>query len=183
MSEIEPTAPLSAADLASEFHTFKKAVENDHLPSKAHPAQIENYTKTEVKSARIPALTVDQVMSSPLVSLSVDSDLKTAANLMESRRFRHLPIMNKDGAMEGIVSDRDLLRTDQPETASLTTIMSRAVRTVLVGTSIRGAARILLNERIGALIVLDLDNIPVGILTNADILRAIVEKAPIELWV
>jgi predicted transcriptional regulator len=84
--------------------------------------------------------------------------------------------------MEGIVSDRDLLRAHEVPSTLLSSLMSKTVRTVVSGTSIRAAASILLKERIGALIVLDFKKNPIGIITNADILKAIVEKAPIELW-
>lgn len=52
---------------------------------------------------------VEQVMTSPVVSVEADSTLIGALALMTRRRIRHLPVV-KDGQMVGIVSIGDLVK-------------------------------------------------------------------------
>jgi acetoin utilization protein AcuB len=50
-------------------------------------------------------------------------------------------------------------------------------------TSIRDIARVFFEERIGAVPIVDRGETLVGIVTRSDILRTILNSAPLELWV
>ena len=51
-----------------------------------------------------------QVMSSPVVSARPDMPVPQAARLMHEKRVKHLPVVDGDGCLLGIVSRGDLLR-------------------------------------------------------------------------
>lgn len=134
---------------------------------------------------RQPALSVEQVMVSPVERVTSEAPIAEVDALMKKRGFRHVPIVSEDGGLIGIVSDRDVLRaTDRSKT--IATLMTTRVLTATPGTSIREAAAVMLRERVSALPVIASvagRSEIAGILTVTDILRAIVERAPIELWV
>jgi len=91
-----------------------------------------------------------------------------------------------------MLSDRDLLRVGGtpdaapvPDVGSLQVadIMSSPVFSAHPDTPIRDIAEVMLVERIGAIAICDDEGSLVGILTRSDILRALVNRAPLDLWV
>ncbi len=62
-----------------------------------------------VGEARNPAATrVADVMSTELVCCTPDTTLDEAAGVMKNRRIRHLPVLDGDGELLGLVSIGDL---------------------------------------------------------------------------
>ena len=60
--------------------------------------------------ARTEALTATGLMTSPAVTIGPDALLGTAARLMNLRRVKRLPVVDREGKLIGIVSRADLLR-------------------------------------------------------------------------
>jgi CBS-domain-containing membrane protein len=56
-----------------------------------------------------PALTAEELMTSPAITIGPDATVAAAARLMSSRHVRRLPVVDPDGRLAGIVSRRDLL--------------------------------------------------------------------------
>lgn len=56
------------------------------------------------------AATVGEEMTRDVVTIDPETSLKEAADLMFSHWFRHLPVVDKDDEVVGIISTRDLLR-------------------------------------------------------------------------
>jgi CBS domain-containing protein len=57
-----------------------------------------------------PALTADDLMTSPAITIHPDATIATAARVMTTHHVRRLPVVNPDGKLVGLVSRRDLLR-------------------------------------------------------------------------
>jgi CBS domain-containing protein len=57
-----------------------------------------------------PATTVGDAMSVPVVTIVPTASVGEAARLMRHRHVRHLPVVDADGRLRGIVSRGDLLR-------------------------------------------------------------------------
>ena len=127
---------------------------------------------------------VEQLMTRALITAAPDTSVAEARSLMARERIRHLLVL--DGTkLAGIVTDRDIrLNVASPATslsvwelnfllAKLTVgdVMTKTVIVVDSARDARDAARIMLDHRIGALPVLDGDQL-VGILTETDLVRA-----------
>lgn len=54
------------------------------------------------------AVTVDEVMTRDIVVCGPDSEVEEASRLMKERRVRHLPVINCDGGMVGLISIGDI---------------------------------------------------------------------------
>ena len=125
-------------------------------------------------------------------SLPPEATLRTAWTLMKMKGFRHIPIVNPEGILTGIISDRDLMQfaghLEQSSGASsnqhqfVQQVMTTKVVTATPITEITEIARVLLVEHISSLPIIDGANRPIGILTVSDILRAIMRHASLELW-
>jgi acetoin utilization protein AcuB len=133
---------------------------------------------------------VDDVMVRVLVAVDHDATLATAWNLMRAERVRHLPVLDAERRLVGIVTERDLRQTlfdpvllDEPgELASaldhlrVNELMTWAVITVPPGTPLREAARIMRAWKVGALVVVEQGH-AVGMLTAADVITALISGA------
>lgn len=62
-----------------------------------------------VAPAKDPAkTTVGQVMTSEVACCSPQTDIEEARSVMKNRRIRHLPVLNDDGDLMGMISIGDL---------------------------------------------------------------------------
>ena len=137
-----------------------------------------------------PAVRAEQIMSTPVVSIQPDTDLNEVRQIVKARRFRHVPVVTTDGRILGIVSDRDLFALpnmdDTQETLEpriVADLMTKKVLTATPDTNIREIARVLFEERIGCMPIVNEKDQLVGMITRSDILRALIKHAPLDLWI
>jgi CBS domain-containing protein len=135
------------------------------------------------------AMQVKELMSRELVTIGPTESCLDAVVRMQRAHVRHLPVVNRDGLLVGIVTDRDLrhhLFTPRLFEALGSTgvdvlldgvrvaeIMSTDVVTVDAGASLGRAADIMRKQRVGSLPVMESGRM-IGIVTEVDILRQIV---------
>jgi acetoin utilization protein AcuB len=169
--------------------------QSQHPPLPDHPhkaARTAYQQQAEQGQQKKPALLARDLMSSPVHTLSSDSTASEAWAEMTRRSVRHLPVTSVHGILVGIVSDRDLLRQVPELTATislhqaahrkLADLMTRRVVSAAPTANIRDIARLMLDERIHAIPILDAHRRLVGILTTRDLLRGIANHGPLELW-
>jgi acetoin utilization protein AcuB len=128
-------------------------------------------------------------MSSPAVTITPDTTLQDALHLMHEREFRRLPVVDQEDRLAGIVSERDLLYASPPPATLLgglelghllarshtKEIMTREVITTTPATFVEDAARLMVENKVGGLPVVDGDRHVVGVITETDIFRAFIE--------
>ena len=127
-------------------------------------------------------------MSSPAVTVKPDTPFQEALKLMRARQFRRLPVVNEQGKLVGIVSERDLLYASPSPAISLSVwelnyllsklqvqeIMTQEVITTTPDAFIEDAARVMVEHRIGGLPVVDEEDHVVGVITETDIFKTFV---------
>ena len=151
---------------------------------------------SQIQRERGPALHAHQIMTSPVITLSPETSITQAWTLFRERRFRHIPIVTQDRKIYGIISDRDLLRyaatsgkippyaDNAPEaTTSIAHLIKTRVISATADTEIRQIAKLLFEQRVGAMPIATDHGLLEGIITRSDILRTLVNNAPLELWV
>jgi len=128
-------------------------------------------------------------MSSPAVTITPNTTLQDALNLMHEHRFRRLPVVDEKGRLVGIVSERDLLYASPPPAALLNglelnhvlsklqieEVMTQDVITTTPDAFIEDVARLMVENKIGGLPIVDEDNYVVGVITETDVFRAFIE--------
>ncbi len=132
-----------------------------------------------------------EIMSAGVITLPGHTDLLFAWSEFQKHRIRHIPIVDGEKELLGIISDRDILKAwanmaseDRHTIESLTVreIMKVRVLTGTPTTNIREIADAMTVHRIGAIPLLDEKKHIIGIVTRSDILRTIVHQAPLDLW-
>lgn len=119
-------------------------------------------------------------MTTALLSAEADDPLYRAIELMAERGLRHVLVLRGE-ALEGIVSNRDLIRAamrhpdrrlDLHECRVRDVMTRQPLHTTAPGASLGQAARLMSERRVSALPVLDRGKV-VGILTTDDLLTAL----------
>ena len=124
----------------------------------------------------MPPRCVSEVMTQDVVSLLPSQSFGEAFGVMANRPFRHVLVINGDGRLAGVISDRDLLRvmggTIDWKTKTVEQIMTRDVLTVTRGTLLSVAVKEIVVRRINCLPVIDENEKVCGIVTSTDLLSA-----------
>jgi CBS domain-containing protein len=60
--------------------------------------------------AKAGAVSAEELMSTPAVTVHADATLAEAARIMALRKVKRLPVVNAEGVLEGVVSRGDLLK-------------------------------------------------------------------------
>ncbi len=132
---------------------------------------------------------VKDLMKRLPITVKLATPVLEARDLMQRERIRHL-LVTADGRLEGIVTDRDIrLNLPSPATSlsvweinyllarqTVEDVMTRSVIVVEPERDAGEAARIMLDHKIGALPIVDGDQV-VGIVTESDFVKAFADAA------
>jgi CBS domain-containing protein len=119
---------------------------------------------------------VEEVMSYPLASVSVDNKIKEVAQLMISKKSR-LAVYDA-GTLVGIITASDLIKSlpDVHETeVQVNDFMTKEVVTADEETSVLNVSKIMGTQRIGSVIITR-KGLPCGIFTERDLLSNFLAK-------
>jgi acetoin utilization protein AcuB len=131
---------------------------------------------------------VRERMSTEPVTITADTPITDALRVMRQSQVRRLPVLDEEGRLVGIVSEKDLLYASPSPTTSLsiyemhymlsqlrvTELMTADVMTVAPDTPLEEAARIMVDNKIGGLPVMERDKL-VGIITETDVFKVFLE--------
>jgi acetoin utilization protein AcuB len=151
----------------------------------AHPLQPADTRRGGEESRTMNAAEI--MTENPRTMLST-SPLAAAIDALHSLQVRHLPIIDERGHLIGMLSDRDLgplMKTFiegaevdgmavPPSDRVVADYMTGAVVSVEPEASMAEIIQLMLDERIGAVPVIDDDENVVGIISYVDILRAMI---------
>ncbi len=129
----------------------------------------------------------DRMTPNP-TTVKVSTSVKEALELVRSRHFRHLPVVDEEGKLVGITTEKDLVYASPRPHLSLSIfeidyllsrmsvdqVMKREPITVSPDLPIEEAARVMIDHRIGSLPVVENGEL-VGIISDTDIFRVLVE--------
>ena len=126
---------------------------------------------------------VRDIMQEKVVTISAGDSLSTVEDIMRLGGVRHIPVV-RAGSLVGVVSERDLLRVSLSNLMAFGTeerrgflqgveikrVMSKPPIVIEPDASVRQAARLMAEHKIGCLPVVEGRSL-VGIVTETDVLR------------
>lgn len=141
----------------------------------------------------VSELTVSDLMTRDLFTLLEDDNVTVADEMMKWRNFRHIPVVNDQNEIVGIITNRDILKISVSALAGISErdqryihnklkakdVMQSKIITVPENTSLFAAAKILTTNKIGCLPIISKGKL-VGIVTEADFVKFFIKK--VEFW-
>lgn len=122
----------------------------------------------------IPKKTVMQVASRELITLNPSMNLKDAAKILSDEKIEGAPVI-ENKTIIGVLTLSDITKAiaNQKESLNVSGVMSKKIITVEDDVMIADAIEIMTKNKVGRLIVIGDDNMPVGIITRTDLLDKI----------
>ena len=131
---------------------------------------------------------VEERMTSPAITIGPDVGVQDAMAMMRRDKVRRYPVVDRHGNLLGIVSEKDLLNASPSEATTLSVweinyllskltidkFMTKNVITITRDTPIEEAARIMADNKVGGLPVVDGHKV-VGIVTETNLFRIFLE--------
>ena len=133
---------------------------------------------------------VRDIMPDHMVTISESDTLSTVEDIMTLGRVRHMPVVH-GGKLVGVVSERDLLRASLSDLSGIddgrrraflhgveiARVMSSPPVVVHPDETVEAAARVMAENKIGCLPVLENDRL-LGLITETDVLRCFAGLPP-----
>ena len=122
---------------------------------------------------------VESYMTYAPITIPDDTDYWKASEIMQEKDLHHIPIVNQADQIVGMLTLRDLKIAAMhfgEANVEVSEVMHSPVVTVAAGEPLADAARRMVENRIGGLPVLDVDGQIVGILTETDLHRALIDQ-------
>ncbi|MES9863175.1 MAG: CBS domain-containing protein [Candidatus Thiodiazotropha sp. LLP2] len=119
---------------------------------------------------------VSDYMSASPVTVRSEDNYDLAFEIMEEKNMHHLPVVNQDNHVVGIVTRRDLqlaARYFREAPAEISEVMHTPVLTTSGSASLSSAVKQMTDHRIGCLPVVGNDSNVEGVLTESDLFRAL----------
>lgn len=150
-----------------------------------HPVAVERHPLTQVSD----------VMSTSVVTVQDTDSLRVAWHTLQGAGVGQAPVFNAQQQLVGLITRAELVQLDQlpdPEQSPLVwlALLAQPVARAMVSpvpaaapdTDIRRLAQVLLDTDYPGVPVMEDEDRLVGFVTRADILKAIVNDPPLDLW-
>ncbi|MFC7156658.1 CBS domain-containing protein [Halomarina halobia] len=140
----------------------------------------------------LDVLTVDQIFTEDLVTVTEDTHIGRAINLLRENGVSRLPVVNENGRLTGMLTTHDIVdvvvrNMDKPTQGDragdiervldlpVYDVMANPVTTVDLDDTVREAVELMFEMDYSGLVVTPEydDSLPAGILTKTDVLRAL----------
>lgn len=131
-------------------------------------------------------MAINHIMTCNPVVVRETTSVARAWELLRDLDVRHVPVVNADGELTGMLSDRDFGRPPAPGllndlvgapsshlTEPVSTIMSTAPVAVAADVDLEDVVDVMLEHRVGAVPVVDARAKVIGILSYVDVLRTL----------
>lgn len=138
---------------------------------------------------------VEDVMATDIVTVSDHASIENGWQILADAGLGQAPVLNREGALVGLFMRAALLRLDRlPGPAQglgawsewlaqpVSSLMVTPVPAAFGSTELRRVARVLLDTQLPGMPVLGTDEKVVGFVSRSDVLKAVVNDPPLDLW-
>ncbi|NVJ53565.1 MAG: CBS domain-containing protein [Campylobacteraceae bacterium] len=138
-----------------------------------------------------PIFHISDLMRTDVITLNTNNTVSEAYEIMEENEIRQIPILNpENNKILGMVTHKvlldyifnDLEYAEHNAQKTLENIELREVITAHPLTDIRRVAKVMVDFSLTAIPVVDENDITKGIVSRANILRAVANTPPLQIW-
>ncbi|KQP22991.1 HPP family protein [Pseudorhodoferax sp. Leaf267] len=154
------------------------------------------YAQTQPRETqRQPLVRVAEIMSQPALTLVQDTSVLDAWKLLSYHGYGQVPVVSPSGMLVGLLLRTDLLRAERLAVSELDAatwqaamaqpiaeVMWTPVPSAAADTEIRRVAGVLHDNGLPGLPVVDEAGMVTGVVTRGDIVRAVAQDPPLDLW-
>ncbi|AFY48435.1 PAS domain S-box [Nostoc sp. PCC 7524] len=167
----------SKVESASDFSSCVLVVEEKNLVGIFTLRDVVRLTGAGIDLSRVK---ISEVMTQPVISLTLASaqNALTALSFMRQHHIRHLPVVDEQGQLLGLITQDRIRQVLQPahllKLRCVTEVMVTEVIHALPTTSVLALSQIMSDRRISCVVIVAPQEtvlIPVGIITEKDILK------------
>ncbi len=156
-------------------------------------AAVHAYQVIDQRPETETVLFAEQIMTSPIVTLSLQARVSDALAIFQTKPFRHIPVVGEGNRLAGIISDRDImhhlggitkdyhLQTPHRVDERIEQLMQPRVLAASLNTDVRYITRLFVEQHVGAMPIVT-DGKLAGIVTRSDVLNAVMRHFVLELW-
>ena len=131
---------------------------------------------------------LSEVMTSNPFTIGINEPFSRVWDKLKTHKIRHLPVLDSDNRLRGIISQRDLYRVISPrkntegnfiydkeelDRCILQHIMVKDVKTLAPDDTMGRAIDLMVRKKYGCIPIVDSDNVLKGIITQIDILKKV----------
>jgi PAS domain S-box-containing protein len=136
--------------------------------------------RLSAEGRKIAGLVITEVMSSDLITIrqSEFADVFVALNIFQRHRIRHLPILNDQGQIAGLLTQESLRKLLRPgdllKLRMVSEVMSQRIVKATTQHTVLEITKLMARENVSSVIIVEKRNslaIPVGIMTEKDIVQ------------
>ncbi|HPZ15787.1 MAG TPA: CBS domain-containing protein [Sphaerochaeta sp.] len=131
---------------------------------------------------------IERRMTRNPVTATPDMSIAEASNLMKQEKVHRLPVLDRDKKLVGIITEKDILYATPSPASTLSIhemayllskltvkkLMSKNVVTITKDTTVEEAARMMVDQDLSSLPVLDGDRL-IGIVSKSDMFKILLE--------
>ncbi|CAN8139812.1 CBS domain-containing protein [uncultured Thiomicrorhabdus sp.] len=156
-------------------------------PSKA----VNAYQQNKKESQHRVVVKVAEIMSEPIITINQEALLAQAYDRMSRLQIDYLPVLD-DKRLIGLLSREQVLRkVIVAENGDLElggerlvgAVMQQQIITTELDTDIRQVAQVFTQFDVGALVIMNSMEQPVGIVTRGDLVKRLAKEPPLEIYV
>ncbi len=127
-----------------------------------------------------PLLKIASIMTPDPITVMASTSLDEARALFAKHRIHHLPVVDPEGAVIGMLSQSDYLKAHGASFSSVGELMTKGLAKLEADDTVRTAANLFTLNKFHALPIVGANNHLVGIVTTLDLIK-LMDREDIEL--
>lgn len=127
-----------------------------------------------------PLIKIASIMTPDPISVMASTPLDIARDLFHKHGIHHLPVVDAENRMEGMLSQSDFLKTHGNTLHTVAELMTKGLAKLEADDTVRTAANLFTLNKFHALPIVDTNNKLIGIVTTLDLIK-LMDREEIEL--
>jgi len=187
--KVDPAKRINKPEAAG-MDALKEDTNSDAHGYSSQAMALNAYKENQTGHIRQVIVKVAELMTSPVVTTNVDSNLEEVWQLMQEKGVKHLPVLDR-GELVGMCSQSQILarvivnkegRLEGVKPELVSDIMQTEVVTTSLDTDVRHVAQALSHYQIDALVIMSDYHQVLGIVTESDLIKRLANDPPLELY-